>query len=284
MSVKRLSITHWSAHHAAVKPVKDKFDECVAAIEALCDPCKNVETRGATQEEAQHLVEHAIEESLLKADQFGITVERRLRIKKRMTGEQLRDAGLAIQEENNRAVLECVNCFISELQTRLTAIKEVANMFETVQAKSLLSAAEEELRVSVPKMTTFYDELSKVELLKEIPRLRRHMTAADVDIHKAKDWSIFDILKFILDWDFLKFLPILTLSLQLFLTICVSVASCERSFSKLKLIKNYLRSSMGQSRVSDLAILSIESDMVKDINVDEVIDRLAALKTRKRNF
>ena len=37
MPVKRLSTTRWSAHRAAVKPVKDKFDECVAAIEALCD-------------------------------------------------------------------------------------------------------------------------------------------------------------------------------------------------------------------------------------------------------
>ena len=157
-------------------------------------------------------------------------------------------------------------------------------MFEAVQAKSLLSATEEELLVSVPKLTTFYDELSEVEFLKEIPRLRRHLKAADIDIHKAKDWSIFDILKFIVDWDFLESLPILSLSLQLFLTICVSVASCERSFSKLKLIKNYLRSTMGQSRLSDLAILSIESDMVKDIDFDDVIDRFAALKTRKGNF
>ena len=43
-----------------------------------------------------------------------------------------------------------------------------------------------------------------------------------------------------------------------FLTICVSVASCERSFSKLKLIKSYLRSTMAQARLSSLAILSIE--------------------------
>nr|CAI5858450.1 unnamed protein product [Callosobruchus analis] len=35
----------------------------------------------------------------------------------------------------------------------------------------------------------------------------------------------------------------------------VSVASCERSFSKLKLIKTYLRSTMGQERLSGLAIL-----------------------------
>ena len=32
-----------------VKPLKDKLDECVAAIEALCGPRENVDTRGTAQ-------------------------------------------------------------------------------------------------------------------------------------------------------------------------------------------------------------------------------------------
>lgn len=47
-AMKRLSTTHWNAHHAAVKPLKDKFDECMAAIEALCDPGENFDTRSFT--------------------------------------------------------------------------------------------------------------------------------------------------------------------------------------------------------------------------------------------
>ena len=79
-------------------------------------------------------------------------------------------------------MLDCIARFHSELQTRSTAIKEVANMFEVVQTNSLLSAIEEELLVSVPKLTTFQDELSKVELLREIPRLRGHMKVANIDL------------------------------------------------------------------------------------------------------
>ena len=41
---------------------------------------------------------------------------------------------------------------------------------------------------------------------------------------------------------------------------------------------------MGQSTISDLALLSIEGDMVKDIDFDGVIDRFAALKTRREKF
>ena len=42
---------------------------------------------------------------------------------------------------------------------------------------------------------------------------------------------------------------------------------------------------MGQSRISDLTLLSIERDMVEDIDFDGVIDRFAALsKTRRGKF
>jgi hypothetical protein len=51
------------------------------------------------------------------------------------------------------------------------------------------------------------------------------------------------------------------------------VASCERSFPKLKFMKNYLRSTMGQSRFSDLAILFIEIDFSKGADFDEVINK-----------
>ena len=60
--------------------------------------------------------------------------------------------------------------------------------------------------------------------------------------------------------------PNLLMSLRTFLTMCVSVASCERSFSKLKLIKTYLRSPMGQERLSSLALLSIERGLTEAID------------------
>ncbi|EFN60670.1 hypothetical protein EAG_14888, partial [Camponotus floridanus] len=51
----------------------------------------------------------------------------------------------------------------------------------------------------------------------------------------------------------------LTVSLRILLTLFVTVAVVEKSFSKLKLVKSYLRSSMCQERVNSLAILSIEN-------------------------
>lgn len=56
------------------------------------------------------------------------------------------------------------------------------------------------------------------------------------------------------------------------MTIPVSVASAERSFSKLKLIKSYLRSSMSQERLSDLAIFSIERELVKSVDFESLVN------------
>lgn len=68
------------------------------------------------------------------------------------------------------------------------------------------------------------------------------------------------------------------------LTIPVSTASAERSFSKLKLIKNYLRNTMGQERLSALAVLSIEADIASKINYGPIIKEFSKTKSRKFLF
>ena len=71
---------------------------------------------------------------------------------------------------------------------------------------------------------------------------------------------------------------------RIILTILVTVASAERSFSKLKLIKSYLRSTMSQERLNGLAMLSIEEDLLTTINFDDLIDSFASKNARRTHF
>ena len=73
---------------------------------------------------------------------------------------------------------------------------------------------------------------------------------------QANNNSVKELLSFIIQLDLTSSFPDLVTALSLFLTLPVSVASDERSFSKLKLIKTYLRSCMTQERLSDLAFLA----------------------------
>uniref|UniRef100_A0A7N0U3W0 DUF4371 domain-containing protein n=1 Tax=Kalanchoe fedtschenkoi TaxID=63787 RepID=A0A7N0U3W0_KALFE len=52
----------------------------------------------------------------------------------------------------------------------------------------------------------------------------------------------------------------------------------ERSVSKLKLLKTYLRSSMLQEKLNDLSILSIEKDMLESIDYDILVNGFALKK------
>ena len=61
----------------------------------------------------------------------------------------------------------------------------------------------------------------------------------------------------------------------------VTVASAERSFSKIKLIKTYLRSTMCQSNLSHLAMISIENEEAKTVDRTDLIKKFASANARR---
>ena len=67
-------------------------------------------------------------------------------------------------------------------------------------------------------------------------------------------------------------MPNLVIVLRTFLTLAVSVATGDRSSSKLKLGKIYLRSTMSQDRLVGLATLSIEYNITQFIEVKLLIE------------
>ena len=71
---------------------------------------------------------------------------------------------------------------------------------------------------------------------------------------------------------------------MLFFTLPVTVASVERSFSKLKIIKDYKRNSISQTRLRDLAILTIEHTEATKMDLKELITNFANIKARKKQF
>ena len=62
----------------------------------------------------------------------------------------------------------------------------------------------------------------------------------------------------------------------------VSTAGCERSFSVLKLVKDHLQSTIGAERLSNLAVLSIEKERAKAIDLNLFVERFARKHTNSR--
>lgn len=76
--------------------------------------------------------------------------------------------------------------------------------------------------------------------------------------------------------------PNVNIALKIYLTLPVSNCTGERSFSHMKRIKNYLRSTMLQERLSALAILNIENELVKKIDFEQLVEAFATTKSRRR--
>ena len=65
------------------------------------------------------------------------------------------------------------------------------------------------------------------------------------------------------------------------LAIPVTVASSKLSFSKLKLLKFYLRSTMIQERLNDLVMIALESDMLEKIDYKSIIEYFISRNTTR---
>ncbi|KAL4132154.1 hypothetical protein QTP88_009361 [Uroleucon formosanum] len=58
---------------------------------------------------------------------------------------------------------------------------------------------------------------------------------------------------------------------EFFLTLSVTEVNCERTFSKLKLIKTRLRSNLNQENLESLLLMSVEKELLDEIDVSEVV-------------
>ena len=76
--------------------------------------------------------------------------------------------------------------------------------------------------------------------------------------------------------------PNLSKLVRIAMTIAVSTAQCERSFSTLKLVKGHLQSTMGDERLANMAILSIEHEISAGINLEDVVTEFSGLDNNRR--
>lgn len=71
--------------------------------------------------------------------------------------------------------------------------------------------------------------------------------------------------------------------LKIFATLPVSTATAERSFSTLRRLKTYLRTTIGADRLNGLALMTIHRDISSKLDPQDVISGLAK-KNRRLDF
>jgi len=221
-------------------------------------------------------------ESKRLCDKWGIDVSfhsSRPKFHKKVFGEVDGDRRFDISQDTFRfkVFLPVVDCIIFKLKERFNGMKCVSDRFTFLSPKSILKYDQPSLIKFTYDFIQFYKDDVTSDFTRQIVCLKTNILSQNLKIIK-------DLCIFIIEMDlFLSYPDILTACL-LFLTLPITVASAERSFSKLKLIKNYLRNSSGQDRLKNISVLNIESKRTAELNIDKIITDFANAKARKKNF
>ncbi|XP_071705365.1 uncharacterized protein [Rutidosis leptorrhynchoides] len=130
-----------------------------------------------------------------------------------------------------------------------------------VEAKKIAETIDVEPEFPVKRVS--YSDNDGDDLFRELQSLQKMLSK--VVYEGARPWTSLEIMEFTKKMDIF---PNVLLAYKILLTVPVTVASAERSYSKLKLLKNYLRSTMTQERLNGLAIISIENRFLSNVDYD----------------
>lgn len=142
---------------------------------------------------------------------------------------------------------------------------------------------EEELIKSAYDFINKYLDDINSDFTRQILSLKNFLIS-NFKLEDLKKMTIQRLAEYIISNDLSIIFPDIFTSCCIFMTIPVTSASAERSFSKLKLIKNYLRNTTSQDRLTNIALLNVERLHTSRIDVDSIINNFANLKARKKNF
>lgn len=189
---------------------------------------------------------------------------------------------ISVADKFRSAVEEVFSHMLKDLNKRFEDLVNLSEEFSFLFGKNLKEQDLSELKkIAFDFAEKYSSDVDSDELLDELVVFKNQIPKLISDVTTATPK---DLLQCILQYSLNDLYPNIMTSLRIFLTLPATVASCERSFSKLKLIKNYLRSVMGQNRLSHLALISIEAEILNRIDIDEIITDFANIKARKVKF
>ena len=168
-----------------------------------------------------------------------------------------------------------VDKLISCLGHRMDAYRSICDKFRV-----LLNLGSEDLssvREQAVELRTSYQSDLDENFTDEMIQFRCFMQS-------EQDKSPQNLLQVLLKCSLQSTIPNVFVALRIFLTLPVTNCEGERSFSQLARIKNELRTTQTQGRLCALSLMAIESELVRDLDFDEIVTEFANRRARKKPF
>lgn len=72
--------------------------------------------------------------------------------------------------------------------------------------------------------------------------------------------------------------------LLIYLTVPMTSATAERSFSSLRRLKTYLRSTMTQRKLNHVALLHTHKNKTDEIDINSIVQSFVSVNSRRQSF
>ncbi|XP_060881736.1 zinc finger MYM-type protein 1-like [Metopolophium dirhodum] len=172
-----------------------------------------------------------------------------------------------------------IDKFVSELNKRISAYEYIGDNFLFIT--HLTQESNEKIDLSVSTFISKYKNDVDITLPNELVQFKEYWKLYQpsfdpADISKLFSWFGNQSLE--------EVFPCLFTTLKIYLTIPVANCSVERAFSKLTRIKNKYRTSQTQENLNIQMILYSENDLLKSLDLNDVLKELASSKARKKNL
>jgi len=241
----KLAVDLLESLHTFTDDIRDRFDEYEAKAIQVSDRSDYMSTVARTRKRTRHFDEVQGTAVVLQGrDKFRI-----------------------------ETFLVIVNQLQAALRSRINAYADVRKVFQVVTDFKDLS--NDEIRqLALTMSDTYSSDLQSDAFPDEMVQF--------VEFTKSRGCSTpADMAMLIHTHDLHSTFPNVSIALRIFMCLMVSNCSGERSFSKMALIKNKLRSTMTDKRLSALELLSVESDVLDRVSFVDIVDKFSTAKSRK---
>ena len=161
-------------------------------------------------------------------------------------------------------------------------IGNITNRYDSIHAlESMFGFLWKYLNMNDSEKAKFFVSQYAGEVSSELVQEILHLKATHTSNLGEKPLNPIYLLNKLAETSLMGLFPNCCVALRIYCTLPVTVAQAEWSFSILKRIMNYLRSTMCQMRLTSLGTLAVDSELAKQVNYDVLIESFANKKVRK---
>ena len=185
---------------------------------------------------------------------------------------------ISVKDEYRRQYFEAIDLAVSCIEDRFN--QEGFKMLCNVEQLILKACAGDDITQLACIVCTFFKDFNKNDLLVQLSmchQLYKSYTTdpPSIETIKASLLSLSESQRSLID-EVCKLL-------QLLIVMPATNASSERSFSALRRVKSYLRSTMGQARLNHLMVLHYHSDRTDNLDLKGILNEYVDKNDRRRS-